>query len=1674
MRKTENRLKYYSFKVLKILGWIFGFLFILFVLLVLLIRSEWGQSVVVEKATAFVSKKIDTPFSIGRLYLTFTGNAYLENFYLEDQQGDTLVYSDELEASVALIPLIISNTIDVDLVDWNGLVARIKRTKKTGTFNFEYIIEAFSGPDTTAADTPDTASTSMPAIRIGRIYFSSFDLSYQDEIPGIHTTLRLGELTLKMNKLNLDQLLFDIDELTLKNTVVFYEQTQLNEGTDTANVDTTAILPTIRINELNLYQVQAIYHSPPTNLYASSTIHTLELEAPLIDLTRQEIKITRFLLTDTQARLQLYSKEPASASGDTTASAPFLWPNWKVTAQDLQVEAVSFEIELDSSLQQQAIFNPSRLMVKDLNLQIEKATLEDQKARLILDEFSFRERCGFELKQLTLDLELTDKQLTIEELELETGGSQLDTDLQLSFASMNSLIQDPLSVQIYARLSASSLLVNEVFYFVPELKSEPYLSSLASHPIQAELEMNGSREKLQLKKGLIEWNHSQVHLEGNATSVADIDQFRLEALRYDLITNRADLNALLNLDSTGLLLPVNIRLSGQTSGGLTHLSSKNQLKTSEGSILLNGQFQNEPDQIRFKGNLEAEELNLGHILQNDLIGPLTFQLSTSGQGKTLQTLDAQLSSRFDKLSYAGYDFTALKLSGSMQGGNGKADLTYKDDNLDMDLSASIKLDSSRQTVSAALDLRGADFMALGWAQNDTRARFKLQADFEGDNTSYDAHLNLTDGTVVYEQKSYPMDSLTALAHIRPDTTSLELHSSIALLDFHSNTDPASLTSAIQRKLTRYLNHGAQDSAAGNVQVRARLRIGQNPLLQEVLIPGLEEYDSISFRFTFLEAQDSIDAFLNAPFIAYSGSKVDSLHLKVTGSRDQLTFQTGWASIESDPIRIDRTSLHGVLQQQRLRVSFDARSGPDSLIHIGSEWQMQGDTLQVHLLPDTLLLNRTRWSIPANNNVSVTDQYVRFQDFTLSEHQQKLQLESVFDENGRESIKATFGSFNLLTLASFLNAKDTLAEGSMQGAFTIRNVFHDAALLADLQIHPLEVMNADLGTLTMKGSSDSESRYRFDLALKEGYADLALNGTYSPDETAAQLDMKMAIHKIETRVLEKFAPEYISKSDGYLSGNLTISGATSEPQYKGTLQFNQFSLFANTLNTGFSIENEKLSLDNKGLYFREFTIQDENKNYFQLSGEILTPQLSNPEFNLQLKAKNFLALNSDKKDNDLFYGKVAVHLDLSIKGDLEIPVIRGWVGIQEKSEFTVVVPETQADLVEREGVVVFVNKKNPDDILTRNKNEASMPTTEALKGLDVQAQLHVGKDATFKIIIDPKTGDNFQIAGVGDFDVGLEPNGSTTLSGNYTVSGGHFEASLYNLVKRRFDMAPGGIISWSGDPLEATLDVSAIYNVKTSAAPLMAVETSSSSESVSSKYQQQLPFLVYLNVKGTILQPEISFKLDMPEEKRGSLGGEVYTEVQEVNSDEEQLNKQVFSLLVLNRFFPASGSDGSSGGAASIARNNVNNVLSGQLNSLSNKLTGNSGLQLDFGLNSYTDYSGQSSQERTDLNINASKQLFNNRVIVQVGSEVNVQGSGETTADDETTPLIGNVSLEYLITENGRYRFQGFRKNEYENIIDGQLIVTGFAFIFNREFNRFKEIWKKQTEDSSDQSPQITP
>jgi hypothetical protein len=303
----------------------------------------------------------------------------------------------------------------------------------------------------------------------------------------------------------------------------------------------------------------------------------------------------------------------------------------------------------------------------------------------------------------------------------------------------------------------------------------------------------------------------------------------------------------------------------------------------------------------------------------------------------------------------------------------------------------------------------------------------------------------------------------------------------------------------------------------------------------------------------------------------------------------------------------------------------------------------------------------------------------------------------------------------------------------------------------------------------------------------------------------------------------------------------------------------------------------------------------------------------------------------------------------------------------------------------------------------------------------------------------------------------------SLTGAYNLNEGSYLVSLESVLKRKFAIEPGSTIIWNGDPLEAAIDINATYAVRASPIDLIADQVTGMSEDDINGYKQRYPFLVYLKLRGELSHPELSFEIQLRPEDKGILNGAVNAKLNLLNEDPSALNKQVFALLVLGRFTQENPLQTETNGAATAVRTTVGKFLSEQLNQLSSKVV--PGVELNFDVQSYDDYQTGGAEGRTEVDIGIKKQLFNERLTVQVGGSVDVEG--EKAKQNSASDITSDVTLEYKMTKDGRYRLKGFRHNQYEGAIEGQLVETGAGVLYVRDFNKWKEIFRRRKNKTKD-------
>lgn len=287
---------------------------------------------------------------------------------------------------------------------------------------------------------------------------------------------------------------------------------------------------------------------------------------------------------------------------------------------------------------------------------------------------------------------------------------------------------------------------------------------------------------------------------------------------------------------------------------------------------------------------------------------------------------------------------------------------------------------------------------------------------------------------------------------------------------------------------------------------------------------------------------------------------------------------------------------------------------------------------------------------------------------------------------------------------------------------------------------------------------------------------------------------------------------------------------------------------------------------------------------------------------------------------------------------------------------------------------------------------------------------------------------------------------------------------FNLIKRKFNIKKGSYLLWTGEPTSADIVITAVYKTESAPIDLLNNQLGLLTDEERNTYKQKIPFETELKMNGELLKPNISFDIILPK-GNNSVSSEIISKTEaklaRLRQEPDELNKQVFALLLLNRFIGENPFSSESGGTtSSLVRESASKILSQQLNNLASDFI--KGFELNFDIDSSQDFTTGKKENKTDLNVGLSKKLLNDRLKVTVGSSFGIEGPEQKNKDTNT--IAGDISGEYLVSKDGRYKVRAYRKNLYQVALQGQVIETGVGFIITLDYNKFQELFhlKKET------------
>jgi hypothetical protein len=716
-----------------------------------------------------------------------------------------------------------------------------------------------------------------------------------------------------------------------------------------------------------------------------------------------------------------------------------------------------------------------------------------------------------------------------------------------------------------------------------------------------------------------------------------------------------------------------------------------------------------------------------------------------------------------------------------------------------------------------------------------------------------------------------------------------------------------------------------------------------------------------------------------------------------------------------------------------------------------------DITEISLNPNGLKLNYTDWNVAENNKIQISSKGILADNFILSNGNSQISLQSE-SSNPSSPLNVSLKDFKIETITELIKKDTVLARGTINGTAQLRDITKKMTFTSDLNISDLIVYGSPVGNLAVKVNNASPSVLNADIALSGNNNDVKILGDYNT--SSSSFDLNMAINKLQMKTLQGFSMNAITNTEGYLSGSLKITGSTDKPNILGKVKLNDAGLEIAKTGSDFRKLNDEIDFTSRGIEFNKFKINDKDGNALVVDGQVLTQTYRDFAFNLNVNAKDFKVVNSQKSNDAMMYGILAIDAGLRIRGNLDLPKVDGRLSVSDDTNFTFVLPQSNPSLQERDGIVEFVDQDQV--VLNKTIKTDSLNAQSRIKGMDVSVNIEVSKEAKLSIVIDKANGDFVQLQGEAELTGGIDPSGKTTLVGVYEVEKGSYDLTV-SFLKRKFDIQKGSTITWTGEPTTALMDITAVY--KTEAPPIDLVEQQITGQSASemNQYKQRIPFNTLLKMKGELLKPQLSFDITT-EEKNNSISTNVKDVIDQklaqLRTQESEMNKQVFALLLLNRFIGENPFESGAGmSAETMARQSVSKILSQQLNNLAAGLI--KGVDLNFGLDSSEDYSTGQKNTRTDLNVDISKKLLNDRLKVTVGSNFGLEG--QARQNENMTNIAGNVSVDYSLSKDGRYMLRAYRKDEYQVALQGQIIETGLGFIITLDYDKFREIFQKSKE-----------
>lgn len=1397
-----------------------------------------------------------------------------------------------------------------------------------------------------------------------------------------------------------------------------------------------------------------------------------------INRKSQTITFSSLSLRDTEFHLRRHQEDELSnlsyflqyfeAKGaDSTAVRTNRNP-WKIKCKSLNIENAGFSYVNDlKKLESYAGIDFDNIHLGNIQIKMKDMKIEGETISGKIKQISFLERSGFDLKAFSGDLFFSPLKLSVDQMKAEVNNSSIDMDLLFEYENMLAFNDFISQVKMHGNFRPTTLDMSNIGYFAPVMFTMTDVIDLSG-------EISGTVDHLKGENLDVSYGRNTV-FKGNIemSGLPDIMTTYAEADIVRLSTDATDVRSFALPGDAGIiaipeLLEIAgvVNISGTYTGFYNSFVSRLNINSGLGNIGtdLTVRTTGPHNEIAYSGKINADQLDIGQFSgMQETFGKASFYLTVDGVGLTQKTINLTTNGAITSLSINGYDYNNITIDGNFKQQKFEGFLAMHDENLDFIFNGLVDLNKENPVFNFISEIRHADLFNLKLSKRDSVSVLatSLDINFTGrkldditgrvriDSTFY------TEGDYKYFLDSLIVTTATANDGIR----SFNVVSDMLDAGFQGNYQFSSLPGAIATYLKHYsdilprsMNYDNSNGTAQVIDFWAEFKdTGQ---LSKLFFPQITIAPQSKINGLFHSGDNKLDLEFCADQVVVSSAEFSDTRI-ATSSDDSyfyldITAQKVLVSqpTEQTPNGIGIDSLKFITQFHADSLYYDLTWNDLSNIQRNT-----GDILGVFVVEDArsfknhlsqlnLLIDNQKWSIDPENSIAITDGVFTFQDVTFYSDSSKLEIEGNVSKNESDSLRLNFKQINISNFDQLLSTTQLDVDGVLNGKATITGLFGKPNFLLDINLDKLSLNKEELGVLNMvTWWNDIEQSLWVELAInKKGNIGvgqvLSVSGNYYPMRSDMNFDLDARLNNLGIQLFNPFIRDYAKiNRESLASGNLKIGGTYNQPVFNGKLSLMRTQFLINYLNAYFTLAG---MLDVKGnvISLDGMTLNDTRGKSASCSGRITHNYFRDFALDLTIRHDNFKVLNTTSNDNEQFFGNAIASGVFTMQGpidDLMMNVIaRTENGTQIK------IPINSAISVAENDFIIFRNTVESEE-KTENAYNVN------LKGLEINLDLEVNQNAEIEIFL-PNSIGNIEGVGNGDLFMNINKRGDFFIYGDYEISKGTFSFTFENLIGRDFNIMQGSKLSWRGDPYAAEINIQAVHSVKTSLAGLQ-FQTDSSAI-----YNTRVEVLCIINLQNDLFNPDIRFSMDfvnVPESTKEIIFASLDT------TDQSVMSQQILSLLLLNSF--SYTSSGPNIGATSFK------LLSNQLSNMLSKIS----KDFDIGIK----YQPGSQLTEEELEVALRTQLFNDRLLID--GNFGVRG---TSTSQNTSSVVGDINLEYKITQDGRFRVKAFNRTNNLSILENNAPYTqGVGVFYRREFERFGDLFGhspkgKSTSDSSNETP----